>query len=43
MHSIGACYMAEWSIAVVERAKAMDHNIDEDLGPPTLSKKKSGQ
>ena len=32
--------MAEWSIAVVERARAMDHNIDDDLGPPTLSKKK---
>ena len=32
--------MAEWSIAVVERAQAMDHSIDENLGPPTLGKKK---
>jgi hypothetical protein len=32
--------MAEWSIAVVQRAQAMDHKIDEDLGPPALNKTK---
>ena len=39
LHSIAACYMCEWSLAVVERAKKMNHEISDDLDAPTLTKK----
>ena len=39
IHSIAACYLCEWSIAVVERAKKVNHDIQDDLDAPALTKK----